>query len=93
MRPFAWAGTVAAGFCDGGVDLDTLAEATRPVAEAFDAADAVSGPYNLELSSPGVERSVWSQEADPPLYSPLLTMATRGRSAGRRTGMFVSLLP
>jgi len=41
---------------DGGVDLDTLAEATRPVAEAFDAADAVSGPYNLELSSPGVER-------------------------------------
>ena len=41
---------------DGGVDLDTLAEATRPVAEAFDAADAVSGPYNLELSSPGLER-------------------------------------
>ena len=41
---------------DGGVDLDTLAKATGPVAGALDAADAVSGPYNLELSSPGLER-------------------------------------
>jgi ribosome maturation factor RimP len=41
---------------DGGVDLDTLAEATGPVASALDAADAITGPYNLELSSPGLER-------------------------------------
>ncbi len=40
----------------GGVDLDALAEATAPVSDALDAADAVAGPYNLELSSPGVER-------------------------------------
>jgi ribosome maturation factor RimP len=41
---------------DGGVDLDTLAGANRPVAEALDAVDALSGPYTLELSSPGLER-------------------------------------
>jgi len=41
---------------DGGIDLDTLAEATGPVSDALDTVDAVSGPYNLELSSPGVER-------------------------------------
>ena len=41
---------------DGGIDLDTLAEANRPVSDALDAADALTGPYTLELSSPGVER-------------------------------------
>ena len=41
---------------DGGIDLDTLAEANGPVSDALDAVDAVSGPYTLELSSPGVER-------------------------------------
>ena len=41
---------------DGGIDLDTLAEANRPVLAALDAVDALSGPYTLELSSPGLER-------------------------------------
>ena len=41
---------------EGGVDLDALAEANGPVSDALDAVDAMSGPYNLELSSPGVER-------------------------------------
>jgi ribosome maturation factor RimP len=41
---------------DGGIDLDTLAEANGPVSAALDAVDAIPGPYTLELSSPGVER-------------------------------------
>ena len=41
---------------DGGIDLDALAEANRPVSDALDAVEALSGPYTLELSSPGVER-------------------------------------
>jgi ribosome maturation factor RimP len=41
---------------EGGVDLDALAEANGPVSDALDAADAVAGPYTLELSSPGLER-------------------------------------
>ena len=41
---------------EGGIDLNTLAEANGPVSDALDAADAVSGHYTLELSSPGLER-------------------------------------
>ena len=41
---------------DGGIDLDTLAEANRPVLDALDAVEALTGPYTLELSSPGLER-------------------------------------
>ena len=41
---------------EGGIDLDTLAQANRPVLNALDAVDALSGPYTLELSSPGLER-------------------------------------
>ena len=41
---------------DGGIDLDALAEANRPVSDALDAVDAITGPYNPELSSPGLER-------------------------------------
>jgi ribosome maturation factor RimP len=41
---------------DGGIDLETLAQTNRPVLDALDAAEALSGPYTLELSSPGLER-------------------------------------
>jgi ribosome maturation factor RimP len=41
---------------EGGIDLETIAQANGPVSDALDAVDALSGPYNLELSSPGVER-------------------------------------
>lgn len=42
---------------DGGVDLERIAEISRRVSEALDAADAaVAGPYVLEVSSPGVDR-------------------------------------
>ena len=40
----------------GGVDLEALAAATTPVSAALDETAAVSGPYNLEVSSPGLER-------------------------------------
>jgi ribosome maturation factor RimP len=48
---------------DGGIDLDAVADVSRVVSEAIDASDADSpgtasftGPYVLEVSSPGVER-------------------------------------
>jgi ribosome maturation factor RimP len=40
----------------GGVDLEALAQASAPVSAALDETAAVSGPYNLEVSSPGLER-------------------------------------
>jgi ribosome maturation factor RimP len=44
---------------DGGIDLDTVAEVSRVVSDALDDSSAqplVSGPYVLEVSSPGVDR-------------------------------------
>jgi ribosome maturation factor RimP len=41
-----------------GLDLDALAAAAEPVSAALDAADLVSGSYTLEVSSPGLERSL-----------------------------------
>jgi ribosome maturation factor RimP len=45
---------------DGGVDLDAVAEVSRVVSDALDSdtpgGSAFSGPYVLEVSSPGVDR-------------------------------------
>ena len=42
---------------DGGIDLDAVAEVSRAVSDALDAADAFGdSAYVLEVSSPGVDR-------------------------------------
>ncbi|MET8232314.1 ribosome maturation factor RimP [Micromonospora sp. NPDC005298] len=46
---------------DGGIDLDAVADVSRAVSTALDAAeeadgDIVAGEYQLEVSSPGVDR-------------------------------------
>lgn len=46
---------------DGGVDLDAVAEVSRTLSKALDAAESADGPfasgsYTLEVSSPGVDR-------------------------------------
>ena len=39
-----------------GLDLDRVAEATRAVSDALDAADVIVGEYTLDVMSPGVDR-------------------------------------
>lgn len=46
----------------GGVDLDAVAEASRLVSDLLDRDDPVSGRYTLEVSSPGLERSLRTPE-------------------------------
>lgn len=41
---------------DGGIDLDTIADANPWVSDAIDATGAIPGSYVLEVSSPGIER-------------------------------------
>ena len=41
---------------EGGIDLDTITEATEQISDLLDAHDPVPGRYTLEVSSPGVER-------------------------------------
>ncbi len=48
---------------DGRVDVDVLARVSREIEAQLDAADAISGAYDLELSSPGLDR-VLAREKD-----------------------------
>jgi ribosome maturation factor RimP len=41
-----------------GLDLDVLADATRAVSRALDEADPITGRYTLEVTSPGLERTL-----------------------------------
>lgn len=42
----------------GGVDVDTLAQCTRLVSRELDHSDPIPGHYTLEVSSPGLERTL-----------------------------------
>jgi ribosome maturation factor RimP len=46
----------------GGVDIDTLEAASRAVAPRIEELGELSGPYTLEVSSPGVERTLRTPE-------------------------------
>ena len=40
------------------LDLDVLSDVTRAVSRALDEADPISGRYTLEVTSPGLERTL-----------------------------------
>ncbi len=46
----------------GGIDLDAVSEASRRVSDLLDRHDVVPGRYTLEVSSPGIERSLRTPE-------------------------------
>lgn len=41
---------------DGGIDLDAVADVARACSDALDTVDLFGGAYELEVSSPGVDR-------------------------------------
>ena len=43
---------------EGGVDIDAIADVTRAVSRAMDEHDPIAGAYTLEVSSPGLERTL-----------------------------------
>ncbi|MDZ4169385.1 MAG: ribosome maturation factor RimP [Coriobacteriia bacterium] len=47
---------------EGGVDIDAICAANTWVSEALDEADPISGPYTLEVSTPGVDRPLTKLE-------------------------------
>jgi ribosome maturation factor RimP len=47
---------------DGGVDLETIAQLSDKVSRRLDLEDAVAGRYQLEITSPGIERPLRTVE-------------------------------
>ena len=47
---------------EGGIDLDTVAEVSEEISRGLDLKDPLSGRYTLEVSSPGLERTLRSAE-------------------------------
>lgn len=46
----------------GGIDIDRLAEANRAISRALDVADPIPGRFTLEVTSPGLERTLRTAE-------------------------------
>jgi ribosome maturation factor RimP len=47
---------------DGGIDLDTVADVAEELSRALDLHDPIAGRYTLEVSSPGLERTLRTPE-------------------------------
>jgi ribosome maturation factor RimP len=72
---------------DGDLDLDRVAEATRAVSDALDAADVIVGEYTLDVMSPGVYRPLTERRHFTRAVGRMLmvTLADGTKLAGRLT--------
>ena len=72
---------------EGGLDLDRVADATRAVSDALDAADIIVGEYTLDVMSPGVDRALTERRHFTHAIGHLVavTLSDGGSLAGRLT--------
>jgi ribosome maturation factor RimP len=69
----------------GGIDLDTIGEATRRISRALDLEDPIPGRYLLEVTSPGVERALRTPEHFAAVVGAQVRLKTRpGSGLDRR---------
>lgn len=47
---------------ENGIDVDDCAEVSHQVSGVLDVEDPISGFYNLEISSPGMDRSLFTEQ-------------------------------
>lgn len=69
---------------DGRVPVDLCAEVSREVAAGFDAADLVQAAYTLELSSPGLDRTLAREKDFHAACGSEVRIETREPVEGRR---------
>ena len=64
LYDLAWQGPVLRVTVEapGGVDLDAISAVTRALSRSLDEADPIPGAYQLEVSSPGLERVLRTPE-------------------------------
>ncbi len=69
---------------EGGVDLDTLTEASRAVSSLLDDLDPIPGRYSLEVSSPGIERTLRTPAHFAKAVGTTVSVKTRPQVPGER---------
>ena len=76
----------------GGVDLEALTDANRAVSTVLDALDPIPGRYTLEVSSPGVERTLRTPAHFVKAIGETVSVKTRPQVPGdrRRRGVLVA---
>jgi ribosome maturation factor RimP len=68
----------------GGVDLEALTDANRAVSALLDELDPIPGRYTLEISSPGVERTLRTPDHFARAVGETVTVKTRPQVPGER---------
>ena len=68
----------------GGIDLDAVSDATRVVSAALDRHDPLPGRYTLEVSSPGVERTLRTPDHFQRFVGSTVNVKTRPEVEGER---------
>jgi len=63
---------------EGGVDIDTVTTATERISPVLDAQGGLTGPYALEVSSPGLELPLRRPEHFQRAIGETVTVKTRG---------------
>lgn len=66
----------------GGVDLDTVAEVSEEISRGLDLKDPIGSRYTLEVSSPGLERTLRSPRHFELCVGRKVVMKTRERLVG-----------
>ncbi|HYI46772.1 MAG TPA: ribosome maturation factor RimP [Actinomycetota bacterium] len=64
---------------NGGLDLDTVAQVADEISRGLDLKDPIPGAYTLEVSSPGLERTLRSPEHFARSVGDKVTIKTRER--------------
>lgn len=68
----------------GGLDVDTLGELTAGISRILDEHDVIVGGYDLEVSSPGLERKLRRPEQFKKVIGKEITVKTRLEVDGQR---------
>jgi ribosome maturation factor RimP len=69
---------------EGGVDLEALTDANRAVSTLLDEVDPIPGRYSLEVSSPGIERTLRTPAHFAKAVGATVTVKTRPQVPGER---------
>lgn len=69
---------------EGGIDIEDCAEASRQISSLLDVEDPIKGEYTLEVSSPGLDRPLFTLDQFREYAGEYVSLRLRESFAGRR---------